>query len=311
MFPEKVRAKQVFQTFSHNQLPGQLPYPLSCMNRKEKITWITKEILRDQREKSGELFHSVKYGDVDLVPSFWPNEEWDWQNLTKNLSNMTNSSYTGPGNFQDFITRLIVKCIRAAGENLETFVDENMDKKKLKRRMKNHGIHEESHIIDDDVIEGSETNNQRQETEAHESEYRFPCNPPSQESTTFIPRRKLPDDLSPTFPSSGPIPTTDRAQHDDAPSYESGPLPPTATPVDDDTTFSSPSPQPQPCNDNAYMSQIIQPDLTEADFDYDLSGRDIVDPPQFLLNIPDPLDPGWKVLENADACTDLVRIILG
>ena len=48
---------------------------------------------------------------------------------------MTNSNYTGPGNLQDFITRLIAKCITALGEDPETYVDKNVDKKKLVRRI--------------------------------------------------------------------------------------------------------------------------------------------------------------------------------
>ena len=43
--PEKVRAKQVFRDLSCSQLPEELPLPLSCMNKKEKIIWLTKTIL--------------------------------------------------------------------------------------------------------------------------------------------------------------------------------------------------------------------------------------------------------------------------
>ena len=44
-------AKTVFQSICQKQDPDCLPFPLSCMNRKEKISWITKEIMREQNRK--------------------------------------------------------------------------------------------------------------------------------------------------------------------------------------------------------------------------------------------------------------------
>ena len=51
-------------------------------------------------------------------------------------------------------------------------------------------------------------------------------------------------------------------------------------------------------NDVPYLSQIVPPLLTEADYDQRLTHRDILDPPMFLTNIPEPLHPGWKAAEN-------------
>ena len=53
------------------------------MNKKEKTAWITKEILKDQRTQAGEIFNTVKYGNQNLKPSFWLNEDWAWSNLKK------------------------------------------------------------------------------------------------------------------------------------------------------------------------------------------------------------------------------------
>ena len=66
------------------------------MNKKEKISWITKQILQEQREKSTKKLNFVKYGDSELRPSFWLNEEWEWTMVATNLSNITNKIYTGP-----------------------------------------------------------------------------------------------------------------------------------------------------------------------------------------------------------------------
>ena len=76
--PKKVKAKQIFQQFFSQKEPDKLPLPLSCMNRKEKIVWLTKRILDEQREMPGKMLNNVKYGDPNLVPSFWLNEDWNW-----------------------------------------------------------------------------------------------------------------------------------------------------------------------------------------------------------------------------------------
>ena len=95
--PERIREKQAFQQFCSNKTPDELPFQLSCL---------TKEILNQQRAKSGNSINNVVYGDPNLMPNFWLSEVWDWPLLTKNLSNVTNEMYTGPGNFHDFLTRL-------------------------------------------------------------------------------------------------------------------------------------------------------------------------------------------------------------
>ena len=247
--PDKMRAKTVFQSICQKHVPDCLPFPLSCMNRKEKISWITKEILREQKVKSGETFSTVKYGDENLIPSFWPQEDWDWKNLTKHLSNVSNSSYTGPGNLQDFITKLILNCISALGEDPETFVEKNIDKKKLARRMKSHRIHEESHIIEEEAIDA---NIEVEEMDAQEGAYRAPCDPPPPQSTTFIPRRKMPSG----YPRSS-ININENIVYPDLNSSECGPLPPTATPVNDDQTPACDQSFTYMDNDVPYLSQIV------------------------------------------------------
>ena len=129
--PEKVQAKQLLQKFYHGKEPDKLPFPVSCMNKKEKITWVTKQILQEQRELSGNITNIVKYEDPHLMPSFWLNEEWDWMLLTKNLSNVTTEIYTGPGEFQDFLTRLIYGCLSMHGKDPENFFTENINQKAL------------------------------------------------------------------------------------------------------------------------------------------------------------------------------------
>ena len=141
LIPETVQAKQIFKKL----LPvsrdmDRLPFPLSMMNRREKVHWLTNEIHREQKEVSGRTSTKVKYGDPNLMPSFWLNEEWDWTLLTRNLSNVHNENYTGPGELSDFITRLVENCIKMKGEDPELFVKKNIKEKYLTQKMKNRGI---------------------------------------------------------------------------------------------------------------------------------------------------------------------------
>ena len=124
------RAEQAYQEVYSGAKIEMLPYPISCMNKKEKVAWLTKEILREQRERTGRILKSVKYGDVSLKPSFWFSEEWDWL-MTKNLSNVTKDLYTGPGEFIDFLSRSIVNCLAMSGIDPEQYVVANVDIKTI------------------------------------------------------------------------------------------------------------------------------------------------------------------------------------
>ena len=85
---------------------------------------------------SGKMLNNVKYGDPNLVPSFWLNEDWNWSLVKKKLSNIKTDSYTGPGNFQDFLSRLISNCLSQSGKNPETYVLKNIDPTVHKKRLK-------------------------------------------------------------------------------------------------------------------------------------------------------------------------------
>ena len=278
--PERIRAKQAFQQFCSNKTPDELPFPLSCLNKKEKISWLTKEILHQQRAKSGSTINNVVYGDPNLMPNFWLSEEWDWPLLTKNLSNVTNEMYTGPGNFHDFLTKLIEKHLDMHGMDGETHYNKNVDKVVLKRKMKSKGVHKETHILHDDCPENLPDENRVEETEATSSAYRLPIPPPTPQQSNFTPRRTLPDNLQHRFPGCDP-------------------LPPSATPVEESASNVQPPFSPSPTYPGP--RENIEPTLTFADSEYSWASRDVVCPPSFLANTSQPLDSGWKSLENVGA----------
>ena len=61
--PENIRQKQFCQSVNTTDEPDLLPFPLPCMNKKEKTAWIMKQILREQCKKTGEQFVHVRYED--------------------------------------------------------------------------------------------------------------------------------------------------------------------------------------------------------------------------------------------------------
>ena len=293
--PEIIRAKQFFQKFSTNKEPDLLPFPLTCMNKKEKISWITKQILQEQREKSTKKLNFVKYGDSELRPSFWLNEEWEWTMVATNLSNITNKIYTGPGHFQDFLTRTIDKCLRMNGKDPELFVVKTLDVNMVKKKKKNKEIHDDAHIVTNESFEdgNDESNYDRpedDERDAEESTYRLPVSSSSSQQS-FIPRRRLPDSLPPRFPGLDPAPPA--ANHIP---QSLDPSPPSASVYNMDNGLNLPN-----------LSQIVQPILSNEDFELCRNSRTIINPPVFLAKICHPLHTGWKLLENTGGGPCLFR----
>jgi hypothetical protein len=81
-------------------------------------------------------------------------------------------------------------------------------------------------------------------------------------------------------------------------SSECGSLPPNATQVNDDKIPACDQFYTYMDNDVPYLSQIVPPILTEADYDLRLTHRDISDPTMFLTINPEPLHTGWKAVGN-------------
>ena len=296
------RAQSSFQNISQKENPDFLPFPLSCMNRVEKTQWITKEILRDQQNKTGKLFKKVKYGDESLRPSFWLQDEWDWKEVTKNLSNIKDRNYSGKGYLGTFITNLITNCLSAINKDPETFVNPNIDNNKLKKRKKSHRIHEESHILENEAIpdDNTESSIDFGSEEAEPSTYRSPMNcPPPSTSSNFIPRRQLPDNMPYRCPTTNENLTIQDSDVVNVDLSNIGPLPPMATPVSDGLPIRDQQSYTYVTSELFYLSQLKEPNLSNDDFRTDIKeGRTCGNPPYFLNELSEPLDPGWKAMEN-------------
>ena len=132
------------------------------------------------------------------------------------------------------------------------------------------------------------------DTEAMESTYRLPASTSNEPS--FVPRRRLPDNLPGRFPGLDPSPPASATA---IPVSETSDLPSSSAPVfsmDHDHDL-----------DLACFSQTLQPSLSNEDFEYSLNSRTLVNPPSFLYNIRFPLHAGWKSLDNAGGGPCLFR----
>ena len=274
-FAVDVNAESPMDTDADNQMeqqspssPIKLPFPLSVMNRKQKIVWLAKEILREQNTRTDSSKAYVKYGDPRCKPSFWLSDEWDWTLCKINLSKVKTEMYTGPGDFQDFLTRLIENCLSMAGKDPETFV-ESMNRIILKKKKKAKGIHVSSHIVDNPIDTGrdSDIDDMPDDNDAPEAQY---IHPSDNQQSSFRPRRTLPDDEPPRYPES---------------SGSAQPTPGNPTPNTTSTLISS-----QAAGDDLVLSP--------SDFAYVRSSRSYFSPARYLNDLPEPLHPGWKILEN-------------
>ena len=292
--PEAIQ-EQEFRSSRAAEDPALLPFPLRCMNKSEKITWITKEILREQLSKTGKIFTKIKYGNLSLRPSFWLEDEWNWILLDRNLSNVHNKMYTGPGDFHEFLTRLIENCLRLRNKDPQMYIKENINKIKLHKKMKRKGVHEGVHILsneNEDAIDDVENDN---DIEAPASEYRIPVSPEQNQSQghIFVPRRNLPDDMAIRFPGVDPAP-------------------PAATSADPENGHSALPRANSPLLDignplSDYFPSSAEPNLTPEHFYHSWAFRQFTDPPAFLSRINQPLHEGWKSLNNAGGGPCLFR----
>ena len=105
------------------------------------------------------------------------------------------------------------------------------------------------------------------DNDAPEAQY---IHPSDNQQSSFRPRRTLPDDEPPRYPES---------------SGSAQPTPGNPTPNTTSTLISS-----QAAGDDLVLSP--------SDFDYVRSSRSYFSPARYLNDLPEPLHPGWKILEN-------------
>ena len=236
----------LFERQEVENIPELLPFPLMALNKKEKMTYITKEILKEQLVLIKEPLKLVKWGESRLKPSFWPDDFWAWIEVKKNLSQFSNEMYTGKGSFMDFLTETIKRCLQMAGKNPDEYVRPNIDNVMLEKKMVKKGIHSAPSI---------ERNN---EEGALMSDYIMPLanRNRADDASTFLPRRSLPGNQALTVPGLDP---------------ESPSVAVIAERTDEYI------PEEDLINANTF--------LPPSDYDYLITNRDIINPPEFLNNL--------------------------
>ena len=87
---------------SLTELP-RLPYPLSLMNKRQKIKYLSDRIFEEAKVAGVQVI----YGSKSWKPQFWLDDVWAWHNLTKPLIKITEAEFSGEGSYADFLENLI------------------------------------------------------------------------------------------------------------------------------------------------------------------------------------------------------------
>ena len=91
----KSLAKEKAYALKHGQGLQRLPYPLSLMNRKEKVSYLRYLISYDRKERLGLDSTRIVAGDVTWEARFWPNEVVKWSELNINIGLLKNEHLKG------------------------------------------------------------------------------------------------------------------------------------------------------------------------------------------------------------------------
>ena len=132
---EEILATHLLQDIQKIELK-QLPFPLSLMNKKEKAKYLSDLIQEENREKRFKMV----YGHPTCRPSFWPQEVWAWENVKRAISKTNEDTYTGPGTYTDFLSICIRKLLGKYGRDPETFVCQEQNEAKIKKKMSTRGL---------------------------------------------------------------------------------------------------------------------------------------------------------------------------
>jgi len=109
---------------------SRLPYPLSLMNKKEKVKYIATHIYDEFCHKQQDFHVKIIYGNPDFRPSFWPENLWTWENCKRSIHSIKDHLYTGSGTFADFLTTCIKNLFAAHDRDPEKFYKNDASNKK-------------------------------------------------------------------------------------------------------------------------------------------------------------------------------------
>lgn len=119
------RAVSILKNLSPlSELP-RLPFPLSLMNKRQKIKYLSDRIFEEARVAG---VPAVIYGSKSWKPQFWLDDIWAWQNLTKPLIKITEAEFSGDGSYVDFLAALVRSILEGADKDPEDYVEDITNK---------------------------------------------------------------------------------------------------------------------------------------------------------------------------------------
>ena len=145
-------AKEKAFQLKHGKEFQRLPFPLSLMNRKEKVACIRYLISYDKRQRKVS-------GDDSAEPRFWPNHIVKWSSLKVNIG-VAKSEHLNGESPTSFMAKVIESAFEIFDKDPETFYEEKVTTKMMKKRKRMFGIHEPSttHHQEEDPQEQEDTN---------------------------------------------------------------------------------------------------------------------------------------------------------
>jgi len=131
---EAVMAAHIVQNYVTKVEPQKLPFQLHLMSKKEKSKYLCELIRQDLGKKQ------LVYGHPACRPSFWPQELWPWEEVKGTIRNINEDTYSGPGTYGDFLSICIERALTMHGKDYQSFVCEEQDEAKVRKKKTNRGL---------------------------------------------------------------------------------------------------------------------------------------------------------------------------
>ena len=144
-----IKISQRFKDQNPNFHPSGLhllPFPLSLMNKKQKLKYLANSISEEANKNN---HGRLSFAEEESKPSWWLEEMWGWINVNKSLHSIKETMYTGEGTFDEFITKSMINLLHLAGMDPERDILSMEGKSNiLAKKRKQRGILEPSKALE-------------------------------------------------------------------------------------------------------------------------------------------------------------------
>merc|ERR1712129_150597 len=131
---EATMAAHIVQNYVTKVEPQKLPFQLHLMSKKEKSKYLCELIRQDLGKKQ------LVYGHPACRPSFWPQDFWPWEEVKGTISKINEDTYQGHGTYGDFLSICIERALTMHGKDYQSFVCEEQDEAKIRKKKTNRGL---------------------------------------------------------------------------------------------------------------------------------------------------------------------------